>query len=92
MELKVFSIFDDKGAVYAQPFFMATTGQAIRTFSDACKDNRMELCKHPEDFSLYELGVFDTSSGKLEAVIPPKYLARAIEFSKDGGLYASSVG
>lgn len=80
MKLGVFSVFDDKAAVYTQPFYFPVKGQAIRMFSDAAEDDKFPFKKHPEDYSLYQLGEFDDVSGKLTALPEPLFIIRATDF------------
>jgi len=80
MEQNVYSVFDFKARQYAAPFFMLNDGQAIRAFGDAVNDKTTTLNKHPEDYALYRIGVFDTSIGKLIAVVEPIHLSRATDF------------
>ena len=55
MKLGVYSIRDAKSEVFSQPMFFVTPGIAIRTFGDECSNDNSNLCKHPEDFALYNL-------------------------------------
>jgi hypothetical protein len=41
------------------------------------KDSTSDLNRHPSDFELYELGVFDDDSGKLLPHDLPQLVARA---------------
>ena len=63
MNLKVFSIYDAKAGAFNQPFFMHTFGQAERAFRDEVDSPTSLISKHPEDFTLFDLGVFDDSTG-----------------------------
>lgn len=63
--IKVFSIFDVKADCYHQLFVMQTRAQAIRAFSDLANDKSTDVGKHPEDYKLVCVGVFDTSTGEL---------------------------
>lgn len=65
MTLKIFSILDTKAGAFAQPFFMATTGQAIRAFTDLANDPQSMVNKHPADFRLFQLGEYDDQAGEL---------------------------
>lgn len=83
MKVNVYSIFDEKAAAYAPPFFMGHNGQAIRAFSDLVEDNKSAISRHPADYTLYKLGEFDDNSGVIKGV-QPEFLARASDFvSKD---------
>jgi len=83
MELKVFSIFDSKSSCYKQPFFARATGEGVRIFEDIAnmtnENNQVNL--HPEDFILYEIGIYDDSTGNIEPV-QHVTLGKAIEFIK----------
>ena len=63
MILKIFSIQDSKAAAHLPPFFMAKTDQAVRTFADCCNDEKHAFSLHPEDYTLFEHGLFDCDTG-----------------------------
>lgn len=72
MRYKILAIRDRALDAYGQPFFSASTGAAIRSFSDeinrASPDN--QLFKHPEDFDLFLLGEFDDQTGEFDSTRP----------------------
>lgn len=73
MILKVFSVFDSKAAVFGNPFVDQREQSAVRNFSDAVNDgsNPNNLWhKHPEDFSLFLVGDFNTDTGRLSHTVP----------------------
>ena len=78
MKLNVYTIFDTASGVYARPFFMQADGQATRAFKDIATDADHEIGKHPEDYSLHRIGIFDDNNGK---IIPEEKecLATALE-------------
>lgn len=59
------AIYDKAANAYMQPFFCRTQAEAVRLFADACTDGKNQFCKHPNDFDLYVVGVFDDNSGVL---------------------------
>lgn len=65
MKLKMFGVFDEKAKAYFPPFFYAETGMALRTFSDCCNDRSHQFGKHPSDYTLFSLGVFDCMNGSV---------------------------
>lgn len=79
---KVFAIRDAKTEAFMRPFFVPTNGVAIRSFSDEVNNRESELAKHPEDYALFELGVFDDSNGSFDLLEQPKSLGLALEFVK----------
>lgn len=81
MKLHVMSVKDNAAQTFGRPFFMPSTGVALRSFTDevnrAAEDN--QLYKHPEDFDLYQLGTFDDETGVFDLLAFPKVFARAKE-------------
>lgn len=77
MKMLVCTIRDRAAEAYGRPFFLPATGVAIRSFQDEvnrkAEDN--QVYQHPDDFDLYELGLFDDFSGKFELHEHPKLLA-----------------
>lgn len=65
MKLHVFSIRDAQLSTYQAPFYAKTKGEARRIFADAVKnpDANNILNKHPEDFSMWHLGLYDDETG-----------------------------
>lgn len=62
-KIQIFAVFDKKAVVYMSPFYFLQKGQAIRAFEDSVNDPQSAFYKHPEDYSLFELGTFDDTSG-----------------------------
>lgn len=84
MKLKAFSIHDDKSGAFMAPFFFPAVGQAVRAFADAANDDSSMIGKHPGDFVLWCLGIFDDSSGGFES-IEPERLGSASEYKEVNG-------
>lgn len=63
MILKVFSVFDCKASAYMQPFFMASVGEAIRSWQEVSNDGKSTISKYPGDFTLFEIGSYDDQTG-----------------------------
>lgn len=72
MKLKIYAVKDRQTDMYGQPMFLMTDGHAMRAFSDeinrASDDNMLH--KHPDDFDLYKLGVWDGNAGRFETHEP----------------------
>lgn len=84
MLLKIFSIYDTKAEAYNQPFFMTTIGQATRAFADEANNPNSNLSKHPEDYTLFEIGVFDDEDASVSMLVAPKSLGTALEHVSRG--------
>lgn len=61
----VYAVFDKKVGAYAQPFFVTHEQVALRSFAAACQDKDLTIGKFPEDYALYQVGVFDDASASL---------------------------
>ncbi len=82
MLLRAFTVYDVKVEAFLRPFFMQTPAEAIRAFTETVNDGQSAFFKHPEDFTLYEVGTYDESSGKLSA-IDHVHLGLAINFKQE---------
>jgi len=63
MKSKVYTVYDAKIEAYMNPFLMQTKGQAIRAFQDTINGKESQFSKHPEDFTLFEIGEYDDNKG-----------------------------
>lgn len=82
---KIYAIRDNKVGTFAPPCLFENDATAIRAFGDLVsrdKDSLMHV--HPEDFSLWALGHFDTETG---CIVQDKEdfrtLANASDFIKE---------
>ncbi len=78
--LKIFSVYDSKAEAFLNPIFCPTRAVAIRSFTASAINPDSDFCRHPEDFSLFELGEFDPATGILKEA-PKVLLGSAQEFS-----------
>jgi hypothetical protein len=77
MKLILCSVKDRAADAYGRPMFVPSSGVAIRSFSDEINRNAddNQLFNHPDDFDLYEFGVFDDNSGQFDIYDQPKLLS-----------------
>lgn len=77
MKLLAVTCRDRKVDSFGQPIFAQSRGAAIRSFSDEINRAAPEnmLYQHPGDFDLYELGTYDTDTGKLTQHDAPVQIA-----------------
>ncbi len=76
----VFVVFDAAAQAYIQPFFMATRGQAIRSFTDAANDPTHAFCQHPKDYTLFTLGQYDDANASFDLALTPEPMGNALEY------------
>ncbi len=65
MKQNVYSIFDQASGLYSRPYFCQSDAEAIRFFSDIATDAEHPVGKHPADYTLFRLGIFDDTNGNL---------------------------
>lgn len=82
MILSVVAMFDKKARAFAQPFFVAHTDVAVRTFKQAANTPDHQVCLHAEDFSLFYLGTFDDTNGAFNLTATPSPLVEAIQLKR----------
>lgn len=79
MKIVAVCVRDMRAGLFWNPMFTQTLGEAVRAFEDQV--NRAEennlLYKHPQDFELYHLGTFDTSTAQFEILERPQQIMDA---------------
>lgn len=83
MLVRIFGIYDSKAEAFLQPFFAKTKSEAIRVVTDAVNHGNDNFSKHPEDFTLFELAVFDDSDGLIVPNEVKQSLGCFIEFKRE---------
>lgn len=76
----IFSIFDSKAEIYNTPIFLPAIGQARRTFGDQVNDDESPFGKHPEDYTLFHIGSYETDTAEITPLETPVSLGVAIEY------------
>lgn len=67
MRHKVFSIFDTAAAAFLPPFVVPTVGVVVRQLRDLPETQPTHpFVRHAEQYTLFELGAFDDSTGRFE--------------------------
>lgn len=76
MKQIVCAVKDRAADAFGRPFFVSTAGLAIRSFMDEVSRDSADnqLFSHPDDFDLFELGVYDDADGSLFSHDQPKLL------------------
>lgn len=79
MRLKLYAYRDSKIETFTDPFLQHTPGEAERTFRDTVSNPKSKLNQHPEDFSLYYLGEYETNTGIITPLKAPEHIMQAIQ-------------
>lgn len=77
MILNKYTIFDTALGAYHQDYSLETEALALRQFADMANEDT-QIAKNPEDYSLWHIGTFETTTGQLTA-IEPTCIAKAHE-------------
>lgn len=78
---RIFTVFDCKAEAYLTPFFMQTKGAAIRAFTDAVNEPGHTFNKHPEDYTLFEIGKWNDERAEFTTEhMTPTPLGKGLEF------------
>lgn len=75
MKLLAFCVRDLAVDTFLPPFFCRHTGEAMRSFTEACGDRSHQFAKHRSDYVLFQLGVWDDVSGLFEAGEPRRIMS-----------------
>jgi len=78
--MKILSVFDSKVQAYSTPFFMRTRAEALRGWQEVVNDPSTAFNKHPEDYTLFELGEFNEDTGAIKPLETPNPIGKAIEY------------
>lgn len=82
MKKKLFAVHDAKIGLYAEPFFLLTTADAVRGWITVSNDQNTQIGKYPEDFTLFELGEYDDETGVVANHQVPLSLGLALNYRK----------
>ena len=89
---KIFCVYDNKSKAYLNPWFLPNAEMAKRSFADSVNaSDRNPISLHPEDYVLYEVGVFDSDSGIIQHVDPHVNHGTGISFYQEKQLAAQDL-
>jgi len=77
---KIFTIHDVKAQAYLPPFLLHTRAMATRVFHDCINSEQHQFAKHPEDYTLFEVGHFNDQNANIQIEKAPTSLGNGVEF------------
>lgn len=80
MDLILCSVRDSAINAFIRPFCVPAVGAAVRGFTDEVNNPDSPMNKHPDDYELFELGVFSEETGYVTMLPQPRAIARAKDF------------
>jgi len=87
----MFTVYDSKAELYMPPFYNQSTGQAVRAFDDTCNQKDHPFWKHPEDYTLFEIGSYDDNTCTIKT-INKQSLGTALEYKHLAQLIENEIG
>lgn len=75
MRHQVFCVLDKAVQAYLPPFFARSKGEALRSFSEACNDEKHQFHRHAADYTLVFLGEWEDASGIMECAEPARIIS-----------------
>lgn len=66
---KLFSIKDNISNTFSSPFLSTNDATAVRSFKHTVNDATTTIHHSPDDYVLYQVGLFDDSTGDINPVI-----------------------
>lgn len=66
---------------FMKPFFVPAVPAAVRALRDEVNSSQSQsdMFRHPEDFILFELGLFDDENSRFELLDDPRQITRAAD-------------
>ncbi|AXH77461.1 MAG: nonstructural protein [Microviridae sp.] len=81
-KMRIYSVYDEKAEEFSPPFFQQNDRLAQRMITESCKGNGSMLAAYPEDFKLYRLGEFESSTGEITPEQRPNLLLCVKDLTK----------
>ena len=78
----VVAVRDVKLGEYGQLVTVTNGNVAIRSFGDMVEKGDNPFAAHPEDYQLYQLGIYDNVKGRVDNLLVPELLCSASDFIK----------
>lgn len=78
--MKMYSVYDQGVGAFMAPFMLRSKGEAVRQFMNTVSDPKTEFFRHPDHFTLFELGDYDEQSGKFKNHPSPVSCGLALDY------------
>lgn len=77
---KLFLLKDDKSTSYGYPATSPTRGMFIRDIQETLQSGNSVWAKHPQDFSIFEIGEYDPRTGNIHLYETKNCLGLVLDF------------
>ncbi len=82
MLMSIFAIYDSGISTWKPPMFCRAKGEILRWWIEMVNNEQTDLSKHPQDYTLFDIGTWDDEKCKFDLHKTPISLGVAIEFVK----------
>jgi len=89
--MKIFSIYDSAVAAYLQPVFFRSAAEAMRALTPLVRDPKHQFSVNAEDYSLFELGLWDDLNGSIVLHTAKHSICGLVELKAQAQVKESSV-
>lgn len=79
----IYCVYDEKVKSFGMPFFKPSNPAAIRDFTDLAHDSNTTIGRHPEDYTLYQLGEYNDTEGTLTQYETKNNLGKADQYKQE---------
>jgi len=80
---KMFSVYDRVAKVWSDPFYSLSVGIAQRDFMNVSLDPNTSIGRNPNDFELWEVGIFNDDDCDIVKHVSAEKICRASDFCKE---------
>lgn len=81
MKIKMFTVYDGKAFAYLPPFYLLREEMAQRAFGECVNSKDHQFGRHPHDYTLFKIGVFDDETAVC-VTFAPESLGNGVEHLK----------
>lgn len=76
----IYTIHDLVAQTHMQPFHANNDNEAKRLFLTWMNNPELPMNKHPQDYSLYHIGFYDTDKGSIEGIDVPTLILKGSSY------------
>lgn len=80
--MKMYMTYDSKVGIFSLPMFFKLPGEALRFWERVSNDPNTSPGSYPSDYTFFEVGSFNESTGQIKMLESKISIGTAIEFLK----------
>jgi len=74
-------VYDSAAQIYNKPFYLINDQVAMRAAQDLIDDQNTDIARHPEQFSMFKIGIYDDETALFTILDTPINLVRFHELT-----------